>query len=100
MAPLMLESAHGSGRVLGECPWVYIGVFMTWDGCTGTSHVLPYPVLSYHPSSLQKMNRRQIVTEDFSREKGFNEYLKGHNPTDCVWCHVTVSRFYLLQKLD
>lgn len=55
MAPLMLEPAHGSGRVLGECPWVYIGVFMTWDGCTGTSHVLPYPVLSYHPSSLQKM---------------------------------------------
>lgn len=56
MAPLMLESAHGSRWVLGEGPWDYTGVFMAWDGCTGTSHVLPYPVLGYHPSSLQKMN--------------------------------------------
>lgn len=56
--------------------------------------------LSYHPSSLQQMNWRQIVTGDFSREKVFNEYLKGHNPMDCVWCHVAVSRFSLLQKLD
>lgn len=56
MAPLRLELAHGSRWVLGECPWDYTGVFMTWDGCTGTSHVLPYPVFSYRPSSPQKMN--------------------------------------------
>lgn len=42
--------------MLGESPQGYTGVFMNWDGCTGTSHVLPYAVLSYHPSSLQKMN--------------------------------------------
>lgn len=100
MAPVMLESAHGGRWALWECPWDYTGVFMAWPGCTGTSHVLPYPVVSHHPSSLQKMNGRQIVTGDFSREKVFNEYLKGHNPMDCVWCHVAVSRFSLLQKLD
>lgn len=40
----------------GECPWGYTGVFMAWDGCTGNSHVPPYPILGHHPSSLQRMN--------------------------------------------
>lgn len=77
-----------------------IGMFMSWDGCTGATHVLRCLVWLWSILTVEnKLEANYPVLETFVGKK-CNEYLKGHNLVDCVWCRVVVSKFSFLEKVD